>query len=729
MAAERGLSVLAHPDQWAHCQQTGCAPLPGGGVQLSWTDPDARLTSRRRDGTDACPQGATQATTAAGEPAGLAYDPWCVAYRSRPATGAVEALTPGAAPPPRCPGAYDRPRGLAVDAARRLYVADSGARAVIVIDLQRQRVLRAVSVAPARPLDVLAWCGRALALIAATRSAPPRLIWLEGRRGPRKGPTLVRPRCPADARPVRLAAGPLVLWTGTGGAVVARPDGRIELELDQATDIDVGEDQVLVLAGRPNQGFRRFAPGERGWVELEPLGAPGYDGGAVTHTPAGRIAYTTQAGIGTTTGSRAHYGRKGTVTSYRLDSGAYGTRWGRMFLDACLPPHTAVRARFLTSDDDTVPDPIEPDPGTPGEAYPPLPSAAALAQALDETRAAGTASGAIFRRPTGREDAWPSGAGPDGQDPGSIQARDGYQTYEAAVLATPGRYLWLWLELTGTEQACPRVRAVRLERPGHPLLNSLPRSWSRTEDDADFLQRYLAPAEGMLHELDWRSAQRAVLLDPIATPSDKLDWLAGFAGLVLDRRWPEPARRRLVAEAYPLFTRRGTKAALLRLISLYLDREPRLIEQWQLRGLGGTVLGTEPGGPEAPHVGGSARASGTLGRFTIGGSRPGSDAYKESAHRCTVVVPGLLTAEQRAVLTGLLEVHRPAHVKIELCEAGTGMRVGERLRVDVTSFVGPGAGWQDAVLGRTGLGSDALLGRAAEGTPVGQGLVGEVRVG
>ena len=127
-------------------------------------------------------------------------------------------------------------------------------------------------------------------------------------------------------------------------------------------------------------------------------------------------------------------------------------------------------------------------------------------------------------------------------------------------------------DLTGTERVTPRVRAMRVERPGHALLRALPRAWSRDDGDADFLQRFLAPAEGMLHELDERAAQRAVLVDPQATPQEALPWLASFAGLVLDRRWPGSARRGLIAEAYPLYRRRGTKAALTRILEIYLGR-------------------------------------------------------------------------------------------------------------------------------------------------------------
>jgi phage tail-like protein len=705
MTSDRGVSIIAHPDQWTHCRHDGTALLPSGGVQLTWTDAGAGQRTGKRPRP--------------GEPGGMVFDPWCTAYQSWPDRGAVTA-TPAERPSaPAHPGGYDRPRGLAVDSARRLYIAEAGARNVVVIDLEQRRVLRRLALGPGRPVDLVGHCGRVLVLITAgTGGTPARLCWLEGRRGPRAGPGLVRPRCPGALRPTRLAAGPLVLWTRRAGAIIARPDGTVELELEDATDLDVAADGTLVVARRPGDSFRRFVPAEGGWVELEPVGAPGYNGSAIAHTPAGRIAFTTATGWATTTGAAVVHASGGSVTSYRLDSGAYRTRWGRMLLDACVPARTAITARFLTTDDDTVPDPIDPAPparpllvGRPlpvdDNSYPPLPSATLL-------QADGPA-GAIFRRPTGREDSWTT--------------EEGYDTFEAPVLAPPGRYLWVQLNLSGTDQATPRLRAVRLERPGHRLLNSLPKNWSRGEQDAGFLQRFLAPAEGMLYELDWRAAKRAVLLDPEATPADKLDWLASFAGLVLDRRWPESSRRQLISEAYPLFARRGTKAALLRLLELYLGRPPTLIEQWQLRGLGGAVLDLQPTGPQAPRIEGAARSSGSLGRFTLGGRRPDSNSYRESAHRCTVLVPGQLTDEQRTVVSNLLEVHRPAHVVIGICELGDGMRVGERLRVDLTSFVGPGGGWQPVVVGQGGLGTDGVLGRAVEGARVGEHQVGRVRVG
>jgi hypothetical protein len=149
-----------------------------------------------------------------------------------------------------------------------------------------------------------------------------------------------------------------------------------------------------------------------------------------------------------------------------------------------------------------------------------------------------------------------------------------------------------------------------------------------------------------------------------------------------------------------------------------------------MRGLGGTVLGTTPGGLAAPVVGGSATATGTLGRFMIGGRLAGTDSYQLSAHRFSVLIPGSLSAEQRSVVKGLLDVHRPAHTVAEICELGSGMRVGQRLRLSLTAFVGPGSSWGPAVVGRTRVGGDGVVGTPSLAARLGETTVaGSVRVG
>ncbi|MGW4690165.1 phage tail protein [Streptomyces sp. NPDC004244] len=764
MHGDRTTALIADPDQWVRCRHESTALLDGGGVQLAWEpEPDAGAEARAGAGTGAAEigptatgptatgataTGATADGTASGSatgpgpgdpgygPAGLAFDRWGRAYRSHPRAGRVDVLPRGATaapatgPAPHRPGTLCVPRGLAVDAGQRLHIAESGAAAVHVVDLLGERLLRRVPVrTPAhphrRPLDVTAHCGAVAVLV----TRPAGIVLLQGRRGPLRGPALHRPPGADGLHPTRIAdhSGHLyVLWTGPAGpagggpAVIARADGTRPLAVDGATDLDLTPDGTLVVARTPGRPFRRFRPdGTTAWAELEPLRAPDYDGGALTVDPDGRTAFTTVAGIARTAGPAARYTPTGTVICYRLDAGEYRTRWGRLFLDACIPPGTDVRVSFLTDDEDTVPDPLPWQPPVRGpravhrpDLTPPLPSRAGHAARLP-------APAPLFRRPTGRELPWTQ-----------IDPDDAYETYEAPVQAPPGRYLWIVLRLTGTLRLTPRVRALRVERPGHRLSATLPRAWSRDEADAAFLHRFLAPAEGLLHETDSRAALRTLLIDPRTTPQEALGWLAGLLGLALDRRWPVAARRELIAQAYDLFRIRGTAACLERILRLYLPVPVSVVEHWRLRGLAGTVLGTAPGGPPAPAVGGAAAASGALGRFTVGGTRPGEDGYTATAHRFSVLIPAAPTPAQLEAVRGIVEAHKPAHTRVDICPLGTGMRLGRTLHLGLTSVVGPGAAWAPAVAGHLTLGANAVVGVPAQGSRIGETTIpGAVRVG
>src|SRR5262249_50748414 len=150
-----------------------------------------------------------------------------------------------------------------------------------------------------------------------------------------------------------------------------------------------------------------------------------------------------------------------------------------------------------------------------------------------------------------------------------------------------------------------------------------------------------------------------------AAPEEVLPWLASFLGLTLDERWPLLARRQLIDEIPKLWRSRGTVAGLSRYLELYLGlgRPPLIVEHFRLRGLGGALLSNEASTLFAGAVvGQNLRVGGAVGR-------PGEvalegcpdDAFETHAHRFSVVVPALLDAEALAVVTDVLEVHRPAH--------------------------------------------------------------------
>jgi phage tail-like protein len=713
---DRGLSVLASPDQWARCRHEGTALVADGGATLSWTEPVRRSPAKPRPG-----QGK----------AGLVFDRWCRAYRSWPAEGRIDILDPEAMPDGRDdrPGVLRTPRALAIDAAERLYVVESGARAVRVLDLRTHRVRAVVRMTMAEaPVDVAATCCGAVVL---TRG-PAVLLRLDGGCVKRVSDPVVRPCATDAAEPTRVAVDGgdiFLLWPGADdqAAVVATPDGTEVVRVDDADNLAVTPDGTLVVATGPGgilRRFRRVGAGE--WEEIEPLESPAYDGGAVTAGPGGRIAVTTCAGFAWALTVRVGYPRAGRIVGYRLDAATYRTRWGRLLVDACIPPGTAVRAGFLTSDDDEVADPIawraaergSPRVPRPGDT-PPLPSEAELAALTRWTT--------LFRRPplAGTWAAHPPGSGDRS-----------WATYEAPVVAAPGRYLWLVLELAGTGRATPRVHGVRVERPGHGLLAALPRAWTRHESQADFLQRFLAPAEGVLHELDTQAAGRDALVDPRRAAEPQLGWLAGLIGIDVDERWPAEARRRLLAEAFSLYRIRGTLAFVERLLELYLGIRVPVVERWRLRGFGGATLGATPdalpGGPlpgrPPPWVGGGI-ATGALGRFVIGGTGASGDAYTATAHRFTVVVPAILSAEQRNVVETLVGNHKPAHALADICEVGSGMRVGRRLHVALTAVVAPGPDRKPAVIDGAELGA-SVVGEPTSGARIGEtSTVGRVLVG
>ena len=301
------------------------------------------------------------------------------------------------------------------------------------------------------------------------------------------------------------------------------------------------------------------------------------------------------------------------------------------------------------------------------------------------------------------------------------------------MLAPPGRFLWVTLQLTGPGRTTPRVRGMRAERPGHDLVRRLPRAFSREPDAAEFLRRYLGLLEGALDDLDGRATTRHALVDPRTAPPEALAWLAGFLGLALDERWPEPRRRRLIALAPELFRLRGTVRGLKTFLDACLDTSVTIVEQWRLRGLGAPLAGTETAAtPFAGSVVGLnlwiGGAVGEAGGLPLQGSA--ADAFAANAHRFSVVVPLVLSEQQTAAVAHVLDVHRPAHTIVQVCTVGAGMRVGVGLHVGLLSMIGRTAGFAPLQAGNAIVGRGSVVGRPGPATRPGLSGVGvDARVG
>lgn len=104
----------------------------------------------------------------------------------------------------------------------------------------------------------------------------------------------------------------------------------------------------------------------------------------------------------------------------------------------------------------------------------------------------------------------------------------------------------------------------------------------------DFAQRLtssfdvaLAPVIATLDDLD-------AYLDSQLAPSDFVEWLATWVGLLVDETWSLEMLRRLVAQAVELYHWRGTVRGLVELVGIYTDGTAEVIES------GGTGWSARP---------------------------------------------------------------------------------------------------------------------------------------
>ncbi|MFT3858291.1 MAG: phage tail protein I [Aquabacterium sp.] len=601
-----------------------------------------------------------------------------------------------------------QPTAIASDEADYLYVTDPARSCVWLVDTWQQEVARRIDFAQV-PLDVAA-CGAAVFVLLADGStwqigpcdAPVRTTW---------------PAVPGAARLTVSKAvqsgvqGPYVAWVLVNpGAMLSKVQAlhnTSSITLADVIDIVSGADDAatgtpITLATQPGQDFVQIRwLGRQPAVQSSGLSAPGYDGSGIAIAPDGRIAYWTAQGLRHAAPARRQYRTRGLVFGFALDSGHDQSTWGRLQIEACVPQGTAVKVWAFTRDDLDYIDalPAKPPVGVadPDFTLVPQPELTPLLSAQVWAMADEDGAGTLYRD--------------ESQRPLSPAPEEGMSWFDAPVMAPPGRYLWLVLELQGTRHKTPRIRSVRAEYPGHALLRHLPRTLWNELPARDFLHRFLMPMAAMLDEWEGVSTQRHRLLDPRITPGDALPWLGSFIGLALDPCWPEAVRRQMVQEAAGMFRTRGTVASLRRMIEILTEgAKVVILENFRLRG--GGVVGNDIVNESQAVLGVGFRVGGLIGDPQV---QPMADAgpvdFDEFAHRFTVIVAAALNAEQLRCVQRLIELHKPAHTDFTLCTADSGIRVGVGTHVGISAVVGQGAGFEPAIVGEAALGVGYLLGR------------------
>ncbi|MCU0512882.1 MAG: FHA domain-containing protein [Anaerolineae bacterium] len=105
-------------------------------------------------------------------------------------------------------------------------------------------------------------------------------------------------------------------------------------------------------------------------------------------------------------------------------------------------------------------------------------------------------------------------------------------------------------------------------------LQYLPAIYSEDE----FVGRYLLVFESMLSPLMWTLDHFDFYLTPEVAPPEWLHWAADLVDLLLLDDLPEDRKRVIIRQMGWLFLRRGTRAGLARLLELYYDIAPDIVE-------------------------------------------------------------------------------------------------------------------------------------------------------
>lgn len=263
---------------------------------------------------------------------------------------------------------------------------------------------------------------------------------------------------------------------------------------------------------------------------------------------------------------------------HRYDSGVPALEWHRLALEiARSSASTQVRLRYHASDDPAVlpfdasneqaiADVFDPDDRAALEAVG-IDSIWALLEADVTTLASRSdrLSASAFRAlqataadrlATHAERAWTTVEQTDPRD---------VLLHEAT-----GRYLYVGVELVGTQTAAPLLDSITAYCPRQSYLRYLPEVYQDDERSTQFLERFLSVFETSFTEIEAEIDRIGRLFDPDGVPSESLDWLEGWLAADEYRDWPEGARREFLSRAPELYRKRGTRVGVRETVSLYL---------------------------------------------------------------------------------------------------------------------------------------------------------------
>lgn len=146
-----------------------------------------------------------------------------------------------------------------------------------------------------------------------------------------------------------------------------------------------------------------------------------------------------------------------------------------------------------------------------------------------------------------------------------------------------GRYLWIAIELVATDLHTPYINSLEVYFPRRSYVRDLPVIYQRSGEG--FLTHYLSLFQTMLEDTDFKIETATRKLEPNQVSEQSLKWLIGWLGLDTDDYWSDEQLRALLKEAPKLFSLRGTKYAIEKLVEIYTGSKPIILEYDEIKPL------------------------------------------------------------------------------------------------------------------------------------------------
>jgi len=300
---------------------------------------------------------------------------------------------------------------------------------------------------------------------------------------------------------------------------------------------------------------------------------------------------------------------------------------------------------------------------------------------------------------------WTASSGTPPFAPASTIPFPGWQaaprdTFQGVLFNAPAPNLWIGGVLRSDGSATPVIRQIRIDYGRDTYLKYLPAIYRADPASSDLLDRLLSLAQTALGSLRHEIVDLPRLFDPAASPGQGyaswFAWLSGWLAWQLNQNWTEEQAREYLAEAFRLYSLRGTAEGLRRYLKIYAGvnayiSEPALhTTVWSL-GRNSTLGLTTMLAP-ASAWGAVLDSTAVLDASDLADPTDsfGATLFDNVAYRfCVEINAGELTrpgalAAARAVIVR----EKPAHTVAELCIIQPRMRVGTQCRIGIDTVVG-----------------------------------------